>query len=61
MFGKNVFNKDAGFIANAFGVVAMIWLLPIIILFLLLDLVFNQIPREFMRYIKKKKKKKKKK
>ena len=54
MFGKNVFNKDAGFMANAFGVVAVIWLMPIIIFFLLLDVMFNQVPREFMRYMKKK-------
>ena len=54
MFGKNVFNKDAGFIANAFGIIAVIWLMPIIIIFLSLDVVFNQIPREFMKYMKKK-------
>ena len=39
--------------ANAFGVIAVIWLMPIIIFFLLLDVMFVQIPREFVKYMKK--------
>tara|TARA_B100001094_G_C17871993_1_gene642570 strand:- start:18 stop:194 length:177 start_codon:yes stop_codon:yes gene_type:complete len=54
MFGKNVFNKDAGFIANAFGVVAAIWLIPVIICFVSLDTIFVQVPKQFMKYMKKK-------
>ena len=45
IYGKNVFNKDAGFIANAFGVVAVIWLMPIILIFVGLDIIFSSITK----------------
>ena len=54
MFGKNVFSKDAGIIANLFGVIATIWLLPVIIVFFLMDYMFTEMPTKIRKYIKKK-------
>ena len=41
MYGKNVFNKEAGVLANIFGVLATIWLLPIIIIFFMIQSVID--------------------
>tara|TARA_R110002020_G_scaffold290128_2_gene505584 strand:- start:19531 stop:19719 length:189 start_codon:yes stop_codon:yes gene_type:complete len=34
---KNVFNKEAGVLANIFGVVAALWITPIVVGFLIIQ------------------------
>ena len=42
MYGKNVFNKDAGVLANIFGVVAAIWIAPVVLLFFIIQLIIDE-------------------
>ena len=60
MYGKNVFNKDAGVLANIFGVVAAIWIIPVVLLFFIMQLIIDGIKSLINKFKNSKKDKNKK-